>query len=102
MEMNNKWGRGWYDFQYLTSVQIHNLNVTAAETLVFNLVNRTVELTGKIIDCSDLYLDRDNNGYSIINGLVIGEEGKARVESIGAGGYNIQRYHIRVLVKEVR
>lgn len=102
MEMNNKWGRGWHDFSYLSKEEIHKANVTAADALVINLVNRTIELTGKITDCSYLHLDQDNQGYSIINGIVIGEKGKARVESIGAGGYNIQRYHIRVLVKEVR
>ena len=102
LEMNNKWGRGWYDFRYLTTAQIHKANVTAADALVMNLLERTVDYTGKITDCAGLVIDQDNLGYSIINGLVIGEKGKARVESIGAGGYNIQRYHIRVLVKEVR
>ena len=100
--MNEKWGRGWHDFLYLTESQIHKLNVTAADSIVENLVNRTISLTGKITDCQYLSLDSDNQGYLIINGIVIGEKGKAKVESIGAGGYNIQRYHIRVLVKEVR
>ena len=100
-DMNHKWGRGWYEFMHLTSEQIHNSNVKDAETLVMNLLERTAEITGKITNCDSLYLDQDNAGYSIINGVVIGEKGKARVESIGAGGYNIQRYHIRVLVKEV-
>lgn len=100
--MREKWGRGWYDFLYITSEQIHKNNVKDAESLVLNLINRTIEFTGEITDCSGLSLDNDNQGYLIINGLVIGEKGKARVESIGAGGYNIQRYHIRVLVKEVK
>jgi len=34
-----------------------------------------------------------------INGTVIGDEGKATVYSIIAGGYNIQKVHYRVLVK---
>ena len=102
MNLRNKWGRGWYDFYQLSDEQIHKNNVTAADTLILNLIDRTIELAGKITDCAGLRIDYDNQGYSIINGLVIGEKGKARVESIGAGGYNIQRYHIRVLVKEVR
>ena len=101
-DIRNKWGANWEEFMYLTSAQIHKANVTAADTLVLNLLERTCDLTGKITDCAGLRIDYDNQGYSIINGLVIGEKGKARVESIGAGGYNIQRYHIRVLVKEVR
>ena len=100
--MREKWGNGWYDFMHMTQEQIHKANVQAAESIVLNLLNRTVEIAGKITDCQGLRIDQDNAGYSIINGLVIGEKGKARVESIGAGGYNIQRYHIRVLVKEVK
>ena len=101
-KLRNQFGTGWYEFMYLTDTQIHNANVKAAELIVMNLVNRTIELCGQITDCSDLSLESDNQGYLIINGLVIGESGKARVESIGAGGYNIQRYHIRVLVKPVK
>lgn len=101
-EMREKWGAGYYDFMYLTSEQIHKANVQAAETIVLNLIERTIEIAGKITDCRGLVLDRDNQGCAIINGLIIGEKGKAKVESIGAGGYNIQRYHIRVLVKEVK
>jgi len=101
-KMFNKWGQGWYDFRYLTNEQIHNKNVKDSETIILNLINRVSEITGTFTDCKGLHLDSDNSGYAIINGIVIGEKGKAKIESIGAGGYNIQRYHIRVLVKEVR
>jgi len=101
-QLREKFGLGWRDFSWLTKEQIHNQNVKDADALILNMINRTVSLTGKITDCKYLYLDQDNSGYTIINGLVIGESGKARIESIGAGGYNIQKYHIRVLVKEVK
>lgn len=100
--MIEKWGRGYYDFAYLPHEKIIKSNTKAVDTLILNLVTRTVEIAGTIKDAKHLILDRDNNGYAIINGLVIGEKGKAKVESIGAGGYNIQRYHIRVLIKEVK
>lgn len=100
--MNEKWGRGWYDFTYESKDTIIKNNKAAVDVLVLNLVTRTVEIAGTITDAQYLRLDRDNQGYCIINGIVVGEKGKARVESIGAGGYNIQRYHIRVLVKEVK
>lgn len=35
-----------------------------------------------------------------INGTVRGEKGVVTVETIGAGGWNIQQFHFRVLVKE--
>lgn len=101
--MNEKWGRGWYEFAYYTTEeQIKKDNHKAVEQLILNLINRTVELVGTITDANALRLDRDNNGYAIINGIVIGTDGTVRIESIGAGGHNIQRYHIRVLVKEVK
>ncbi len=100
--MSNKYGKNYRDLWYMTNKQIHNSNVKDAENLVLNLLNRTIELCGKITDTKYLELNQDNQGYLIINGIVIGEKGKARVESIGAGGYNIQRYHIRVLVKEIK
>ena len=101
-DMHNKYGHGWYDFMHKKSDEIIKSNIKDANALILNLLARTQDITGKITNCQYLTLDSDNQGYSIINGIVIGEKGKARVESIGAGGYNIQRYHIRVLVKEVK
>ena len=66
---------------------------------VFDLIRRVTKVTGTIIDASALRIGEQNGE---LNGLVIGEEGKAYVETIGAGGYNIQRFHYRVLVKKVR
>lgn len=97
--MRETYGRSWRDFLYLSEEQIHKNNVKDAENLILNLINRTIEKTGTIIDTSNLHLSYNNRGYSIINGKIIGETGTATVTSIEAGGYNIQRYHIRVLVK---
>ncbi len=63
-----------------------------------NLVNRITEKAGEIQDASGLYIA--NNGE--INGYVIGSDGKVKVETITAGGYNIQIRHYRVLVHKVR
>lgn len=62
-----------------------------------DLEARIVKITGPhIIDAVNMSLQ-----YGDINGLVIGEEGTAKVTTIGAAGYNIQIFHLRVLVKKV-
>jgi glucan-binding YG repeat protein len=88
-------------FRYKTDEEINRDNERDAESIILNLVNRVKGITGEITDWGNLFLSRDNMGYSILNGFVQGKEGRCEVESIGAGGYNIQRYHIRVLVKPI-
>ncbi len=85
----------------MTEMEIHAANVRAAEEIFLNLVNRVKGVTGEITSWDGLTINPDNNGFSILNGFVAGKEGRCEVESIGAGGYNIQRYHIRVLVKPI-
>ena len=62
-----------------------------------DLYNRVVAFTGEITDASGIRW-----GGKCLDGIIIGKEGKAIVETIGAGGYNIQRWHLRTLVKEVK
>lgn len=62
-----------------------------------DFVRRITEKVGEIKDVSDLKIGYDGN----INGIVVGSKGKARVETIGAGGYNIQIFHYRVLVHTI-
>jgi hypothetical protein len=62
-----------------------------------DLYHRCSEAVGVITDASGL-----TTGYNgSINGIVHGENGSARVETIEAGGYNIQCYHYRVLVNKI-
>ncbi len=72
---------------------------------LIDLMTRVSKITGEIIDAQYLYIADDGN----LNGYIIGKDGKAEVETIGAGGYNEhvildsgrhgQCYHFRVLVK---
>ena len=88
-----------YEFLRKTDEEIHNSNVKSARVFVLDLLNRTKEITGEIKSWSDVSLTVGTNGYPVLNGYVEGKEGRAVVESIYAGGYNIQRLHVRVLVK---
>ena len=63
-----------------------------------DIIERTNVITGKITDASGLSV----GGKGELNGLIKGERGTARVETIGAGGYNIQCFHFRTLIHEVK
>lgn len=64
----------------------------------YALVARITKITGEeIVEISNM-----NYNYGDINGLIKGTKGTAKITTIDAGGYNIQCYHFRVLVKEVK
>lgn len=88
-----------YQHMNLELEDFNKVNTRDAEMLILNFISRVEEKAGVIEDCSGLIVTEGNNGYSVINGFVKGSKQNVQVESIGAGGYNIQKYHIRVLVK---
>lgn len=63
---------------------------------MLKLVGRISEITGTITDARGLYISGGD-----LNGVVLGEKGAANVQTIGAGGYNIQCFHYRMLVHDV-
>lgn len=63
----------------------------------FELIDRVTKFTGEITDASNLHIR-----VGELNGIISGTKGKAKIETIGAGGYNIQCFHYRTLVKEVK
>ena len=63
-----------------------------------DLVNRVTKITGVITDASGLEISAKGN----LDGIIIGEKGKAKIQTIGAGGYNIQCFHYRVLVDPIK
>lgn len=63
-----------------------------------DLVKRVTEKVGDILDASGLRIGKQNGE---INGIVTGSKGQAKVETISAGGWNIQVYHYRVLVHKI-
>ena len=63
-----------------------------------DLCNRISAVVGEITDASNLSIGNQNGE---LNGIVKGTKGSAKVETIGAAGYNIQRFHYRVLVHKI-
>ena len=62
------------------------------------IVERATAITGKITDASGLQVGAKDD----LNGYIIGERGTAKVQTIGAGGYNIQCFHFRTLINELK
>lgn len=89
-----------YQFMFLTDEEIHNSNVKFARQEVLDLYIRVKGVTGEVTDWSYIRLEQGNS-FPILTGVVVGKEGKASVETILAGGYNIQRLHIRTLVHSI-
>lgn len=62
------------------------------------IIERTNAIVGTITDASNLRVGATGE----LNGFVIGTKGKAKVQTIGAGGYNIQCFHFRTLINELK
>lgn len=71
-------------------------NLENAQQSVLNLIEKVEDRVGKVTDWSNLHFGA--NG--MLNGRVTGNLGSTYVETIPAGGYNIQRFHYRVLLKK--
>jgi hypothetical protein len=65
---------------------------------LIDLIYRVNEVVGEITDASYLEVNEKGN----LDGYIVGKEGKANVETIGAGGYNIVCFHYRTLVKPIK
>lgn len=105
MRAYREFSRAWRDiYSYSREESLNHsdeefrqINEKAADDWLLDLYNRVYNITGPIVDCSDIHW-----GGKALNGIVVGENGSAEVETIDAGGYNIQRYHLRVLVKPLK
>lgn len=62
------------------------------------IIERTNAIVGEITDAAGLQIGEKGD----LNGYIIGMRGTAKVQTIGAGGYNIQCYHFRTLINELK
>ena len=69
-----------------------------AELKYDDIIERTNAICGKITDASGLEVGLKGD----LDGYIKGERGTAKVQTIGAGGYNIQCFHFRTLVHAMK
>lgn len=65
---------------------------------LLDLIGRIMSTVGTITDAAALRIGPEGD----INGYIEGTEGKAKIQTIGAGGYNIQCFHFRTLIHEYK
>ena len=89
----------YYQSQY-SEEKMKKETRTSAHALILNLMRRVLKKVGTITDATELRLEEGNWKEGVaINGSIKGKNGSVRVWSIMAGGYNIQKLHVRVLCK---
>lgn len=96
-ELFVKYGAIVSDYEYWADMSDEKLEKEArrsADAYVMDLIRRVTKKVGTITDYSDLTV----HGPAI-NGRVIGDRGSTYVDTITAGGYNIQRLHYRVILR---
>lgn len=86
------------DNNFNGAVKKLNLELDNEADRKYDLIIRKInEKAGTILDASDIHL-----GYNgEINGNIHGSKGDVKIETISAGGYNIQQFHFRMLVKQI-
>lgn len=89
-----------YEFMKKDDSSIHEDNCKFARAEVLDLYARVKNITGEITDWTGISCEQ-GNVFPVLTGTVIGKEGRANVETVLAGGYNIQRLHIRTLVHSI-
>jgi len=92
---NKKHGKGTMQLVRHCFCNIDKMIESDAKNKKAKLIKQVEKKAGKIVDATGLRFGVDCG----INGTIIGELKTVHVETIYAGGYNIQCLHYRVLVK---
>lgn len=93
-ELVKKWLKCYTD---MTDEQINKQVEADKQAKIFMLNARVEKITGKITNADNLRVSEKGD----LTGYIEGEKGKAQVQTILAGGWNIQCYHYRTLVHEM-
>lgn len=91
--MREEFGARWEELRSMTDEEIHAENQKAMKNLVIDLIYRIQDKAGEVTDYTYLHV-----GGNCLEGYVTGTKGSVEVRSILAGGWNIQRLHVRILV----
>lgn len=81
--------------QYFITQQTKN-----SKKLFLDLEQKVQNKVGEITDMSNLVVTSGNNEY-VLNGVIEGVKGKVEIKSVFVRG-NIQRAHIRTLIKNIK
>lgn len=78
--------------------KLNNILDRDIESKYKHIIAKVKKVCGDIVDASNLHIGNDGT----INGLIKGTIGNGYVETIVAGGYNIQIAHYRVIIHKVK
>lgn len=98
----NEWGE--YAFKWYMA-NLNHPNESRVKKMVENekqikIIRLTMDVTnivGKITDARGLSIGEKGD----LIGIIVGEKGSAKVETISAGGYNIQKFHFRTIINKI-
>ena len=104
-EFNDRWSH-YFPYLVRDDQGNHQLDLVKLQKDLVNeanrkydfIIERTNAIVGQITDASELTIGYKDD----LNGYIIGTKGIAKVQTIGAGGYNIQCFHFRTLINKVR
>jgi len=82
--------------RYIDEAKLEEILLKDCKARYFQLVKEVTEITGIITDATDLRIRAGE-----LNGIIIGERGKAKVQTFSAGGWNIQCFHYRTRVDKI-
>lgn len=93
-----KWITPYIERNQLNEVKLQKDLDKDADAKYDFIIERTNAIVGTITDATNLEVGFKGD----LNGYIIGERGTAKVETIGAGGYNIQCFHFRTLINRMK